>query len=470
MRYSNAAKKVWWIAVAALLVVAGCGKGGEPVERARPNVVLILVDAMRPDRLGPYGFTERPTTPNLDRLAADGVVFERAISQAGWTVPSVASLFTGVYPKTHGVLKFINPKAHADVVGEGAEPVQLEALSEAHQTMAQQFQSSGYETAAILKSDVVNAGRGFDRGFDHFEFVDRKPKDRGESGAHLTDATLAWLDRRSDPDRPFFSFLHYMDPHASYKAPSPYYDRYTAGIDSELDGDVMAVRAFNDGEAVATEADVAKLLALYDAEIEYWDHQLGRLLEGFEARGFGGRTIVAITADHGEAFGEHGRFLHAGLYQENIMVPLIIAGPGVATGRVSTWVEMISLAPTLADLAGVPIADSWVVPSLAGVARGDSEPVAAPVFSEWAGQRCVITPDGLKLLLTGDDVMLFDLEEDPGETVNLAAERPEDVARLTRSIEEWQQSAEALGESFPRPPAETLSDEQIQALKSLGYL
>jgi arylsulfatase A-like enzyme len=433
-------------------------------------VVLIVVDAMRPDRLGPYGFTERPTTPNLDRLAADGVVFEQAISQGGWTVPSIASLFTGVYPQTHGVLKFIKPAAHVEAAADGTELIQLEALSDAHQTLAQQFQSAGYATSAILKSDVINAGRGYDRGFDHFEFVDKKPKDRGESGAHLTDATLDWLDGRTDERQPFFLYLHYMDPHASYRAPPPFYDKYSKGIDSDLNGNAVPIRAFNDGEAVPTEADVAKLLALYDAEIEYWDHQFGRLMTGLEQRGLAGDTLVAVTADHGEAFNEHGRFLHAGLYQENIRVPLIVAGPGLSGRRVPGWVEMISLAPTLTDLAGVPPANDWVIPSLGAAARGEAPVEPRPVFSEWAAHRCVIDPTGMKLLLTRDEVMLFDLVADPGETTNLADDRPDDVQRLRRLLKDWQQSSTALGERYPRSDPQSLSADQVEALKALGYL
>jgi len=465
---------VWSVATLVGLALTGCGDNGPPAEptdsAVPPNVILILVDAMRPDRLGPYGFDERPTTPNLDRLAAGGVIFEKAISQGGWTVPSIASLFTGVYPRTHGVLKFIDPKAHLVGGGDANAPYRLESLSNAHDTLAEQFRSGGWETAAILKSDVVNAGRGYDQGFDYFEFIDRRPKERGESGGHLTDATLAWLDGRADRRRPFFLYLHYMDPHASYQAPKPLYDTYASGIDSELDGSVMPIRDFNDGKATPTEDDVAKLFALYDAEIEYWDRQLGRLASALEASGKLENTIIAITADHGEAFNEHGRFLHAGLYQENILVPMIIIGPGLEGVRVPGWVEMISLGPTLAELAGAPGSDTWEVESLAGVSRGGEELAPKPVFSEWASLRCVIEPTGLKLMLTPDGEMLFDLVADPGETINLADERPGDVTRLRRLIEDWQTRSGNLSANFPRPEAQALTDEQVEALKALGYL
>jgi len=465
---------VWSVATLVGFALTGCGGDSplaEPSESAaRPNVILILVDAMRPDRLGPYGFDERPTTPNLDRLAAGGVVFEKAISQGGWTVPSIASLFTGVYPRTHGVLKFIEPKAHLVGGGDANAPYRLESLSNAHDTLAEQFRTGGWETAAILKSDVVNAGRGYDQGFDHFEFIDRRPKERGESGGQLTDATLAWLGGRADRRRPFFLYLHYMDPHASYQAPKPLYDTYAADINSELDGSVMPIRAFNDGEATPTEDDVAKLLAFYDAEIEYWDRQFGRLVSALEASGELDNTFIVVTADHGEAFNEHGKFLHAGLFQENIRVPMIIIGPGLEKSRVPGWVEMIALGPTLVELAGAPSSDTWEVASLAGVSRGDEALAPKSVFSEWAGLRCVIEPPGLKLMLTPDGEMLFDLVADPGETTNLADERPDDVTRLRGLIEDWQTRSGELSVGFPRPEAQALTDEQVEALKALGYL
>jgi len=461
-------------ATIALSVILLLSCGGEPPEQeqeplARPNVIMIVVDAMRPDRLGPYGFTQRPTTPNLDAVAARGVVFENAVSQAGWTVPSIGSLFTAVYPKTHGALKFIDPKAHS-VTGDADGPFLLESLSAEHDTIAEQLRNAGWETAAILKSDVVNAGRGFDQGFDHFEFVDRRPKERGESGGHLTDATIAWLDGRQNQDQPFYLYLHYMDPHATYQAPKPLYDKYSAGIESELDGSVMQVRAFNDGTAVPTDEDVAKLLALYDAEIEYWDSQLGRLVAALEASGDLANTYIVVTADHGEAFNEHGRFLHAGLFQENIRVPVIIAGPGTEARRIGAWVEMISLGPTVVELAGAPASDGWMVPSLAEVVRGHAEPQERPVFSEWAGLRCVIEPPGLKLLVTPKGTSLFDLVDDPGETIDLASERLEDVARLRLLLDEQEARSIAHADNYPVPEAQPLTDEQVEDLRALGYL
>jgi arylsulfatase len=472
----------WTVATFALasLMLAGCAgeppAGDEEADRERPNVLLVLVDALRADRIGAYGFSDRPTTPNLDRYAASAVVFERAISQNGWTVPSVASLFTAVYPRTHDVFKFIDPKKHREVTGDDGQLVTMDAMSQDHDTLAEQFLRAGYHTAAILKSDVINAGRGYEQGFEHFEFVDRKPKDRLESGAHLTDAVIAWLESRAADERPFFAYLHYMDPHVSYVAPEPYYSKYTAGIDSELGGHYHEMVPFHEGEKVPTPADIEKLLALYDAEIEYWDSQFGRLVDHLAAQGLLDNTVIAVTADHGEAFWEHGMLSHKGLFDENIRVPMIIGGPDVKPQRFREWVQQMDLAPTLADLARVPKGRHWVAISHAAAVRGEAPVTEQIVYSEFAGERTIIEPSGLKLLLGHGEPQLFDLETDPREQVNLGDPadseryRAEDMERLTAELDRIIAAGEALRSQFTPADQTELTADQVEALKALGYL
>jgi len=472
-------KKIGFGCLLALVVVS-CSPGDPPPAPAhseQPNVIIVLVDALRADRLGTYGFDARPTSPNLDEFATRSVVFERAISQDGWTVPSVASLFTGVYPRTHGVLRFIEPKVHLEGQIDGAGPVMMDAMSLDHQTLAEQFSAAGYSTAAILKSDVINAGRGFEQGFDFFHFLAKKPKDRLDSGAQMTDAAIDWLDDRSSDDRPFFLYLHYMDPHTSYIAPEPFYSKYSTGFDSELDGNHAGVVAFNEpGSPEPTADDIGKLLALYDAEIEYWDTQFGRLMEHVEATGLAGDSIVVVTADHGEAFWEHGMFEHRGVFQENIHVPMILRIPGIGPRRIGTWVQMIDIGPTLTELAGVPSGDHWVARSHAAAIRDGAEVADDIVYSEWAGERTIIEPSGLKLLIGHGEPRLYDLVTDPGEQVNLAdpddqeSFRPEDLARIGIELDRIIAENEALASVFSAAEQAELSEDQIEALRALGYL
>lgn len=461
------------LCLAALLCSCHEGGGGgdrrDESEVSAPNVVVVLVDALRADRLGPYGFTERPTTPNLDTLAGESTVFERAISQDGWTVPSVASLFTGVDPQTHGVLKFIDPGMQKDVEDVAPGAVALDSLSLEHTTLAERFRDGGYETAAFLKSDVINAGRGFDQGFEVFEFLDEKPKDRGSSGAQLTRRVLSWLAEERDPSRPFLMYVHYMDVHASYMAPPPLYGKYADELESDVDGSHRSVKKIEDSPEQATPADVEKAKAYYDEEIEYWDLQLGALISGLRELGLYGETILVVTADHGEAFLEHGSCFHHDLYQENVHIPLIVRLPHARPQRVDHWVELVGLGPTLTELAGLQPHPDWVGLSLAPtILDGTAE--TRPVYSEFASSRMVIDESGLKLLEKKDGVFLFDLQADPGETRNLAEDRPQEVQRLRQVLNRRVRAAVRMGEKFPKEEPRELDQEEIEALKALGYL
>jgi choline-sulfatase len=429
-----------------------------------PNVILILVDALRADKLGPYGYTARPTTPNLTRFASRGVVFENTISQAAWTVPSVASLFTGVDPQAHRVLRY-----------NQSNRVEMDALSMGHQTIAEQFKGSGYSTAAIMKSIVVDSGRGFSQGFDTFTVVNPKQNQAdGDSGRELTDASLAWIDQQKSTGKPFFAYLHYMDSHSPYKAPEPYYSKYRApGYAGPVSGAHMQIENdYKKPGVVPAPADIQQALALYDAEIEYWDAQFGRLMQALVANGIDANTIVVVTADHGEAFWEHGtNVFHEHLYQENIHIPFIIKGPGVKPGRYSHWTQSIDIAPTLADLAGVPKGAHWQGRSQAPVLKGTGPAVVLPVYSEYSERRTIIDPSGMKLLL-GDPSgpMLFDLKKDPGEKTNLAASQPDVVNRLKGLLEVRTAEGKALAATFPAEEKNEMSPEQVQQLCALGYL
>ncbi|MCK5438745.1 MAG: sulfatase-like hydrolase/transferase, partial [Gemmatimonadetes bacterium] len=326
-------------------------------------------------------------------------------------------------------------------------------------------------TAAILKSDVINAGRGYEQGFEYFQFLAKKPKDRLDSGAQLTDAALQWLESQRDDSRPFFLYLHYMDPHTSYIAPEPFYSKYSTEFESSLDGNHGPIVAFNEeGSPEPTADDVEKLLALYDGEIEYWDTQFGRLVEYFETSGLIDETIVVVTADHGEAFWEHELFEHRGVFQENISVPMIFRVPGVEPRRIDSWVQMTDIGPTVVDLVGVERGPNWVGLSHAEAIRSNEPVQEQAVSSEWAGERILITPQGLKILIGHGEPRLYDLDVDPGETQNLATRRPEDLARLKTILDERFHRALELRDVFaPASPAE-LTPEQIEALKALGYL
>jgi arylsulfatase A-like enzyme/Flp pilus assembly protein TadD len=296
----------------ALLFVAAAAlpsdAGAEP-----PSVLLVSIDTLRADHVGAYG-AAGARTPTLDRLAAEGVRFENAIATSPLTLPSHASLLTGLRPPRHGV-------RHNGLFHLGEEAT----------TLAERFRDAGRATGAVVGAYVLAARFGLAQGFGTYD--DRMSAERAVAGGYLerraaavTDRALEWLAATPGP---FFLWVHYYDPHADYAPPGPY----------------------------ATEFRERP----YDGEIAYVDRELGRLLAGLEQAGRLPRTLVALTADHGESLGEHGEATHGyGLYDATLRVPLLVRGPGVPAGRVvGGVVSGVDVAPTLLALAGAaPLTDA----------------------------------------------------------------------------------------------------------------
>jgi len=438
---------------------AGCLSASEPVEAApaRPNVIIVLGDALRADKTGPYGYDARDTTPNLDRFAGRSTVFSNAICQNAWTVPSVASLFTQVEPQGHQVLRYQVEKR-----------VEMDTMSLDHTTLAEQFKAAGYKTGALLKSKVIDSSRGFSQGFDDFRVIDGVQA-HGVTGQQLTNAATAWIDRQKGGE-PFFLYLHYMDPHSPYMAPEPLYGKYADGsYGGPFTGLHKEIVPYQKGEKQATDADVQHLFDLYDAEVEYFDQQFGRLMKHLVSTGVDGNTIVVVTADHGEAFSEHGQYFHGNLYQENVVVPFIVKAPGAKARTLDAWVEMIDIGATVADLAGVPKADHWMSVSQADAVRG-GKPVKRLVYSEYANQKAVYDPSGLKAIFGDGAPQLYDLKRDPHERKNLAQARPQDLARLRQAAVDRFNAGKALSANFAATESQELSDDQVEALRALGYI
>lgn len=453
MKLARAILSLLALGAAALLVAVAPAEA----QAARPNVLLVLVDAMRADALGPYGYKLRKTTPNLDKLAARGMVWERTVSQDAWTVPCVASLFTGVDPQAHGTLRY-DTKVRKE----------MDTMSLQQDTLAEQFKAGGYTTAAFLKSVVIDSSRGFSQGFDKYEVVGGADQAWGQSAAQLNDAALPWLTAQKDAKQPFFAYLHFMDTHSPYKAPEPWYSKYKGNYAGKLTGAHLELEAIHKAGQRPSAEDLAYVRGLYDAEVEYWDAEFGRLMAGLAAAGLDKNTIVVVTADHGEAFWEHENVFHGHLWQENIHVPAVWAGPGVPVGRLKHYTQAIDIAPTLADLTGVPKGRYWMGNSQAdamktGKARTDV------VYSEYVGMKMVIDAAGLKLITGDGPDKLFDLTKDPGEKNNLAAARPADVTRLKALAEQRAAKGKELAAKFPLEAPKQLSTEEIEMLRALGY-
>jgi arylsulfatase A-like enzyme len=312
----------------------------------------VVVDTLRADRLGCYG-AERDTSPSLDALARGGVRFERAYATAPWTKPAVASMFTGLYPAAHGAGRVKN------------------ALPEGARTLAEILREAGYRSAGVVSHDVVRAVNGFAQGFDRYL--------ESEAGGHdhvstpgVTEQALAELADLAAGDAPFFLFVHYFDPHYNYKRhPGVGFAAERAG---RLDGSQPLVSLRRWGEDLS-DAELGFLRDLYDEEIRFTDAGIGRLLEGLERSGRGGNTYVVATADHGEAFLEHGWLGHTrSLYDVLLRVPLLVRGPGLDPRVVEEPVSLVGLLPTVLDLLGVEPPQGLHGVSLAPALRGGAAP------------------------------------------------------------------------------------------------
>lgn len=401
-----------------------------------PNLLLITIDTTRADRIGCYGSADA-ATPNLDRIAAEGALFDRAIAVAPITLPSHVSLLTGRYPPRHGV------RLNGDF-----------RLPEDEETLATHLRRRGYATAAVVGSYVLSADFGISRGFDSY---DEPPVDRAVApagnvlrhyaiverpAAEVTGAALDLLDGRLE--EPFFLWLHYYDPHGEYAPPEPYASRFEHSP--------------------------------YDGEIAYVDAEIGKVLDGLRSAGRLDRTLVAVTSDHGECLGDHGENTHGlFVYEAALRVPLLLRfPPQVPAGtRSGHLVAGVDLAPTLLGLLGQPqMADVEGV-SFVAAALGETPPQREPVYAEaelplraygWAPLRAL--HDGNRKFIEAPQRELYDLALDPAEQRNLAAEAPEEV-------EEWVRRLAALEADWPAETPEavqTLDAEARARLSALGYV
>jgi arylsulfatase A-like enzyme len=422
------------------------------------------VDTLRADALGAYGAQPSPS-PFLDELAAESVVFEHTVSQAPWTVPSVASLLSGLYPTS-----FMHRRHELEPIGDDGR---LRRLPEALPWLPLRLKEAGYHTAAFQKNPLLRQGTRFERGFDVYEWV-RGNTAEHESGAQLTDAILRWADamaERRAEGRPgsFFLYAQFMDPHIEYRPPDEFLADLPKGYHGPVDGGTKSVRRVEEQPGGPTEADLAQIRGRYRGDVAYLDRELRRLHEGLTERGLlGERTVLVLVADHGEQFFEHGEFMHGDVHRENLHVPFLLRAPGLAPARIAAPVGLIDVAPTLAELLGLgplPVAEGR---SVLALARG--EPLAAPpALSD--GVRpddARVTGPRYSLVRRRGVDRLYDLHADPGETRDLSGEAPEALAEL-REILARHDSRAPLVE--PGEVEDAPVDEQTrELLEALGYV
>ncbi len=453
-----------------LLVACRCAPATEPGPPIE-NVLVVYVDTLRADHLGAWGY-DAPTSPRLDALAAESVRFERAYAPAPWTYSSTASVFTGLLPATHGA------EIPGRVRDETARGLELSEISPELPTLAGLATAAGYRTAFFARNSYL--GHGLDRGFETFE------NPRKHNAMRQTDRALEWLGELGDDDR-FLMVVHYMDAHTP--SISSHEDRALFPAAAELDkADYLQARKFWRKDARKPPEKLKdfeqvrdRRVGTYDASIRYLDRHVGRLLDGLGARRE--RTLVIFTADHGEEFWEHAALERAlykdprGTYgighghtffEEVVRVPLLLSHPSlppaVETGRAS----LVDLMPTVLDALDIDYHGPTAGRSLLAGPPPDDRELVFDAVAFGADKQGLLSGD-LKLTRSvSEPPLLVDLAADPGEQVNLAPERPGDVARLSAALDRHLEAAAGL--VADGPVSRSLSDEERAELEALGYI
>jgi len=452
---------VRWAAVATLIAVVAV-EGGirlreqiatshlPAASKSSPNVLVVVVDTLRADHLSTYGYA-RPTSPHLDRIAQQGVLFENAVSTSSWTLPAHQGLLTGRYPHEHG-------------------PLREQPLNRSFPTLAGVLDKHGYRTAAFsANTDFFNRRAGFDRGFLHFEdyfyslgdsayrtfwgrlffhnyvgnLVGLDELPGRKKAADVNQALFHWLDR--DHDKPFFAFLNYLDVHGPYIPERPYrYKFANAASEAQCAPTLLArLNPFHRPDEVEGLLQLSPTcfrlqVDAYDGAISYVDDQIASLFSSLTERGLDKNTLVVITSDHGESFGEHGLVSHGtSLYHEQLWVPLIYWWPGhVPAGkRIERPISSASLPATVLDLLGEPdrkdypvasLAQLWNEPSvspdwpypLSEMAQDLYIPKQFPGYRGWL--KSLADPQWHLIVAQADPEELYDYSQDPIESRNLA--------------------------------------------------
>jgi len=483
--------------------LGAAARAGDPPQ----GIILIWAETLRRDHIGAYGY-QRPTTPHIDRMAAEGTLFRDCVGQASWTKVATPSLLTSLYPTTHGVLDF------------------FDRLPSAAVTLAEAYREAGFATLSF--SSILFTGKftNLHQGFEEVHEGGSLPNpDTSKTSREYVDRLLPWLEAHRDV--PFFVFLHVADPHDPYR-PYPPYDTLWADAarneEQERNGKAL-LKVIADpllrhmGSPMPTrqelvkadldpEAYVAHDRDWYDGSIRGMDAEIGRLLERLRGSGLASRTLVVFTSDHGEEFLEHGRTFHGqSVYGELNNMSLILWRPDtVPEGAVvDQTVETIDIMPTLLEMSGlsapekiqgrslVPLlaaaagaqpGTAWAEGSMGGWTDRPAISEKAPTSSTTSGgsppprdtESFAVVLDGWKLIHNTKrpagkpEFELFDHRKDPLDQHDLAAQQPDIVARLSKELTAWLAMAQKERLKPGAEAAESVSKEDLERLRSLGYI
>jgi arylsulfatase A-like enzyme/lipopolysaccharide biosynthesis regulator YciM len=428
----------WMLAL--IVPAAALAAGGACARRSAPvNVLLVSIDTLRADRVGAYGY--RPAqTPALDALARRGLRFANATSVGALTLPAHTSLLTGTFPAYHGVRD--NGGFYVD---------------DRHVTLAEILKARGYRTGGFVGAFVLDGRWGLNQGFDqYFDDFDLSTAGPGmdtiqRPGSEVVDRALAWLAENDGAHRPFFAWVHLYDPHAPYLAPPPFRARFP----NTLDG-------------------------AYDAEVAATDAEVGRLVDALDRDGRLDHSLIVVVGDHGESLGEHGEQAHGFfLYDAAVQVPLIIAGPAFGAGPavaprvVPDQVRLVDVMPTILERLQIPAPAEVQGRSLLPAARGERLDLLALAETwypryHYGWSELVAVRDGRYKFVRAPRRELYDLQNDPGERVNLAERYPQRADALERALDEMLDRVSRPDAARGPAPVDPEVEERLRALGYIG--
>ena len=424
---------------------------------AGTNVLLVILDAGRAQSFGTYGYG-RPTTPEIDRIASEGVVFERVYTPAVYTLGAMASLWTSQYPDRH----------HSEVSFSARLPKD-------RLTLAELLSAQGVHTAGFVANAVAGKGFGFDRGFVEFEEVFRTLGSRGDVFRKAVPPFLA-----ANRDRRFFAYVHFREPHFPYDPEPPFDTKFgpDGPIPKAARRDFGFFTDVNQGRRPFSEAEREHLVRLFDGNLAFADQEVGALRRAMEKEGLWDRTVVIVAADHGEELFERGWIGHnVHVYEPSVHVPLIVRfpkGAGPAGKRVAALADLLDVAPTIADVFGARGKGGsdreFQGRSLLPVIEGAPGKPAVLSRTVWDRPRYALRDERYKYVYytqTGEE-WLYDLQDDPGETRDLAAREPLRTAYYRQALHAWTLQLARRGPAGSEQAE--LSREQCENLKALGYV
>ncbi|HKP57081.1 MAG TPA: sulfatase [Polyangiales bacterium] len=421
------------------------------------NVIVMLIDTLRADKLKNYNPQSRVRTPGLARFLADAVTMKDARTQECWTKPSVATLLSSLFPWQHN--------AFSD---SSRVPESVELLPE-------YFGKRGFRTAAFIANGYVSDKFGFGQGWDDYRNYIRE--NRRSIAQEVAADVLQWLDARPQ-QKPFFLYVHTIDPHVPYRPPKSFLsmydpDPYGGPVDFSRTNELL--EQIKIGKLPLNARDKVRLEALYDGEISYHDVHFAAILDGLDKRGLRDDTMVVVTADHGEEFWDHGSVGHGhSNYDELLHIPLMVRIPGLTDGNAVLRgnVGLVDIAPTILDAMGLPIPDTMYGRSFLPELRGEGPAAPRASVSQFMSGIKTVASGRYKLIQRGlDQPALYDLSADPHETRDLTAERPL-ALRYTRGLLGLTMARSTSGKTTRvyKRESTTIDRETEAQLRALGYV